>query len=1069
MVIADVPATPGDGINGVRFGIDYNNARGQGLDIFGSRICTDGFTFPMEGPNGDWPAAGSGNTITWYTCQSNERPPDGVHAVIGSFYVYAYASDHFRIIEPPAPQPLRMSVVSCSGASAELPSTAGGVVAFVVPTSIDPGYNPCGSTTPLCAVTDRFISFGGVPLGTSRDVPITIRNESYYEPQPISGTVVLDCPDFSIVSGGNYTLPGPGDSSVVVVRVTPTATGAMSCVVHLGETCGDVQLDGIGVMSAEASLDPTSLFQHLDNLKAITRSFQITNTGTDPLVWDTHVELGTLEEIQAAYVAAQVAIRNQIPNRYNFNGGTTGSSIDLLGGGPYISGNKLTTNLGGYFPYTNGKIMGSAFAGPGGRYFTRKDLGIFLFAGDFVGVDQFAVHGYFVAPMGNDAVHQMTVHWQDVPYQVIVHRFYGNQNYPSVNHMFILSDPTVGVAHPGGRDENATLSGTGNTTRLFYLLYMGAWGASIDSTAAWSIANTFLTAIHPYPQWMHSASAGSMPGQSSGPGDVVLSAAGLIAGTHRGRLDIRTNSTTRPTVSLPITLEVAHVPDIDIAPLSIDFDSLYLDETGEETLQVANTGLLPLTVTAAVSDSNVFGAAPSQLILPEGQGSSLLVAFHPASLGSVTGSLSLKSNDPDEDSLTVPLRAVVLERPEISAVPPVLVGAAPPGGYKSKFLEIRNAGPTRLVFYVGSSEPWLVVTPSSGSVPAGQKLVLNVLMDAALLDESDYQGMIDIHSNATERLVQVPVTLHVREESVTIDVDPNTLNPASHGQFVHFYVELPSGDTPDEIVVETVLAQNTVPCQGIDIGDRDADGIPDVSFRFERSAFTRSLPPQDRVEATLTGEIRDRHCFAGRDSVRVLRPHLVRPNGGEHLIAGAYYSVLWEQNEVDDVDSVVVMYSADAGTSWTLAGSMSGGTRFSWPIPQEPGNTCLISVYGYRDGILLGYDVSDGPFQIMGGTTGAGGDPRPGTPFLFQNSPNPFSSGTQIVFGLEEPGHATIEVFDVSGRRVRTLARGETAEGTHVVGWDGRDDTGRRLAPGLYVVRLRAASMEMSRRMFLVP
>jgi flagellar hook assembly protein FlgD len=60
-------------------------------------------------------------------------------------------------------------------------------------------------------------------------------------------------------------------------------------------------------------------------------------------------------------------------------------------------------------------------------------------------------------------------------------------------------------------------------------------------------------------------------------------------------------------------------------------------------------------------------------------------------------------------------------------------------------------------------------------------------------------------------------------------------------------------------------------------------------------------------------------------------------------------------------------------------------------------------------------------------------------------------------------------VFNVSGMRVRTLMRNETTAGTHLVSWDGRDESGRRLAPGLYVMHLRAGSVESSRRMFLVP
>jgi len=48
-----------------------------------------------------------------------------------------------------------------------------------------------------------------------------------------------------------------------------------------------------------------------------------------------------------------------------------------------------------------------------------------------------------------------------------------------------------------------------------------------------------------------------------------------------------------------------------------------------------------------------------------------------------------------------------------------------------------------------------------------------------------------------------------------------------------------------------------------------------------------------------------------------------------------------------------------------------------------------------------------------------------------------------------------VDVFDVAGRHVRTLLRDEVAGGEHILEWDGRSDSGGRLRPGVYEVRLR--------------
>jgi hypothetical protein len=70
-------------------------------------------------------------------------------------------------------------------------------------------------------------------------------------------------------------------------------------------------------------------------------------------------------------------------------------------------------------------------------------------------------------------------------------------------------------------------------------------------------------------------------------------------------------------------------------------------------------------------------------------------------------------------------------------------------------------------------------------------------------------------------------------------------------------------------------------------------------------------------------------------------------------------------------------------------------------------------------------------------------------------APNPFRSHTQVAFRIEGDSRSFhLGVFDVLGREVRALASGSGSVEREVP-WDGRDDAGRRLAPGSYLVRLR--------------
>jgi hypothetical protein len=92
----------------------------------------------------------------------------------------------------------------------------------------------------------------------------------------------------------------------------------------------------------------------------------------------------------------------------------------------------------------------------------------------------------------------------------------------------------------------------------------------------------------------------------------------------------------------------------------------------------------------------------------------------------------------------------------------------------------------------------------------------------------------------------------------------------------------------------------------------------------------------------------------------------------------------------------------------------------------------------------------------------------PQTFALQPNYPNPFNPNTVIRYQLPAAAAVRLEVYDVLGQKVRTLAQGDTEPGFHRVMWDGRDEGGRAVAGGVYFYRLQAGEFTQVRKLLLL-
>ena len=87
---------------------------------------------------------------------------------------------------------------------------------------------------------------------------------------------------------------------------------------------------------------------------------------------------------------------------------------------------------------------------------------------------------------------------------------------------------------------------------------------------------------------------------------------------------------------------------------------------------------------------------------------------------------------------------------------------------------------------------------------------------------------------------------------------------------------------------------------------------------------------------------------------------------------------------------------------------------------------------------------------------------------LSQNYPNPFNPTTTIAYQLPQASAVKISIFNTSGQMVRELVDTFQPAGSYRVQWDARDQSGQRVASGIYLYRLRADGFTTMRRMVLL-
>ncbi|HPG40046.1 MAG TPA: T9SS type A sorting domain-containing protein [bacterium] len=175
-------------------------------------------------------------------------------------------------------------------------------------------------------------------------------------------------------------------------------------------------------------------------------------------------------------------------------------------------------------------------------------------------------------------------------------------------------------------------------------------------------------------------------------------------------------------------------------------------------------------------------------------------------------------------------------------------------------------------------------------------------------------------------------------------------------------------------------------------------------------------------------------------------------------------------------DSAMVFLGADRQTTTDSLRNIPVDTT----IHYEGGSLVGAAHNSYRNEYLMVYTFKNDADSTMGNIYGrllTGSIPvkvqeqSTSTPLCFslaQNYPNPFNPATQIAYTLDKPGLVSLEVYTITGAKIKTLVNATQIVGTHTITWNGSTDFGVSAASGVYIYKMTVNDQSLTRKMLLV-
>jgi hypothetical protein len=195
---------------------------------------------------------------------------------------------------------------------------------------------------------------------------------------------------------------------------------------------------------------------------------------------------------------------------------------------------------------------------------------------------------------------------------------------------------------------------------------------------------------------------------------------------------------------------------------------------------------------------------------------------------------------------------------------------------------------------------------------------------------------------------------------------------------------------------------------------------------------------------------------------------VTHPQSGNTLYTGTLISLNWTATDDYGVTAVDLEYHVGAAGAWTpiATGVPNNNGYFEWTVPGVITDQMQIRVTAHD---CIGTAVALSPFvPVRAPSVGVPSD-LPLAFAAYRSTPNPFSSAATLRFDLpaapDGQWPVDVSIFNVAGRRVRTVVKSDLPPGRYSYEWDGRSDSGAPVSAGIYFLRISAGENEARQRL----